>query len=89
LEEHAEDVFGEPAFGDAAVADGVDAYAEPLGVLTGRRVVEEGADVVPLLLKRTMTFSPCAMSSWISRCMSAKAPAALAAVNRLNASLPS
>jgi hypothetical protein len=40
LHQHAEDVFGEPAFGDAAVADGVDADAEPLGVPAGGRAVK-------------------------------------------------
>lgn len=40
-----EDVLGEPGFGDAAVADAVDADAEPFGVFAGGGVARERADV--------------------------------------------
>jgi hypothetical protein len=55
LDEHAEDVFAEPAFGDLAVGDGVDAHAEPFGVLAGPGEPMKVLVWVPLLVKRTTT----------------------------------
>jgi hypothetical protein len=89
LHQHAKDVFGEPACGDAAAADGVDAGAEPLGVPAGGRAVEERANVGAAVGEAHDGLVAVRDEFVNSRCMSANASAALAAVNRLNASLPS
>jgi hypothetical protein len=50
-----------------------------------RARLRKGPTLVPLLVKRAMTLSSWAMSSWISRCMLANAPAAWAAIEALKA----
>jgi hypothetical protein len=89
LNQHAQDVLGEPALGNASVSDSVDANADPASAFAGGRVTMNGPMLVPLLVNRSTTLSPLAMTSSISRCISLQALVSLAVKAALNAAFPS